>query len=476
MKYNIFLIFFFCNLSFIAFSQEQIGLRTENYSGVNSIFLNPANNLTTPLQWDINFGAVGQFVDNNFGSFRNASVGDLLNVREDNLFLATDFPSDQQFPAGAVVFDFAPIGKDKFGSVITTITGPSFMLNFEKHSFGFFTNFRVAGGGHKIPAVFGYYDYKNILPGNQYSVSPSSIAGMNWSEIGFNYLYKATTNNGQIGIGFNVKYLQGYESFFVKNNVNLPITKLERDVLDFENGANINFGFTTSSVDAEAVNLQKNGTGFGGDVGVTFATDNYLDGDGFKLGLSILDIGKINFEKNTEFHQVDIDEPFIFNPRNLENVTSLREGLSALDRELFNDTISTFLGNGFELGLPTALSLQGDLAIQENFYINATLVQRITGRAASVERGNLLAITPRYESRWIAAFLPVSLYNYEHLQIGTAIRLAFLTIGTENLGSFFGKKSLTGTDFYAAIKINPFRLGWNGGGGRKSKAVKCYEF
>jgi len=62
------------------------------------------------------------------------------------------------------------------------------------------------------------------------------------------------------------------------------------------------------------------------------------------------------------------------------------------------------------------------------------------------------------------------------LQIGAAVRLAFLTLGSENLGSFLGRKSLTGTDFYAAIKINPFRLGWKGGGGRKGKEVKCYQF
>ena len=118
------------------------------------------------------------------------------------------------------------------------------------------------------------------------------------------------------------------------------------------------------------------------------------------------------------------------------------------------------------------------MAIRENVYINATLVQRIPIGDISVERGNLFALTPRYESRWISAFLPVSVYNWQQVQVGTAVRLAFLTFGTENIGSFLGSKSLTGADFYAAIKINPFQMGWkNGGGGnRKSKSVKCYEF
>ena len=116
------------------------------------------------------------------------------------------------------------------------------------------------------------------------------------------------------------------------------------------------------------------------------------------------------------------------------------------------------------------------MAIRENLYVNATLIQRTPIGTNTIERGNLFALTPRYESRWISAFLPVSIYNWQNFQIGTAIRLAFLTIGTENIGSFFGQKNLTGTDFYAAIRINPYKLGWKNGGGKKGKAVKCYEF
>ncbi len=476
MKYAHFLILLFCSFSLLSIAQEQLGLRTENYSGINSVFANPANNLTTPFQWDVNLGAVGGFVDNTIGGYRDASVSDVLN-NVDRLFLATDFPSDQEFPADATVFDFAPLGKDKFASAVTIVTGPAIMLNFEKHSFGVFTNFRAVVSGHKIPAVLGYYDYESIRPGDNYSVFPSNVGGMAWGEIGINYLYKGEANNGQIGIGFNLKYLQGFESFFVKNNTNLNITKLERDVLNFENGANINVGFTATSIDEEAVNLQQNGTGFGLDIGLTFAALDYQDGAGIKLGVSILDIGKIKFTKNTEAHTIDIGNPFSFDPKNLRDVTNFRDGLDQLNEELFGTTGVSLTGDTYEMWLPSAFSLQADLAIRENIYVNATVVQRIPIGEISVERGNLFALTPRYESRWVSAFLPVSVYNWQHFQVGAAARLAFLTFGTENLGSFFGNKSLTGTDFYMAIKINPFRMGWkNGGGGRKSKAVQCYEF
>jgi len=475
MKYTPFFSFLLCCCSFFSYGQEQLGLRTENYAGVNSIFLNPANNLTSPFQWDVNLVAGGVFIDNNFGGFRNTSIGNLLNARAD-IFLATDFPNDQQFPTDAVVFDFSNIGDNKFATISSIVNGPAFMLNFEKHSFGLFANFRVAAGGQNIPAVLGYYDYQSVISGEDYSLFPSSIAGMAWSELGLNYLYKAELANGNIGIGFNLKYLQGYESFFLENNRDIQVTKMDLDSLTFQNGADISFGFTSSSIDEEAANLQENGTGFGLDIGLTYASSNYNDGYGIKLGLSILDIGKIKFDKNTENHRININQPFNFNPRNLEDVTDFRDGLAQLNEELFSDTTTTFINNSYDISLPTAISLQADVAIQENIYINATLMQRLPLGENAIERGNLFALTPRYESRWISAFLPISVYNWEHFQVGTAVRLAFLTIGTENIGSFFGQKNLTGTDFYAAIKINPFKLGWQNGGGKKGKAMKCYEF
>lgn len=475
MKYNKLLILVFCSLTWICSAQEQLGLRTENYSGINSILLNPANNLTSPFQWDINLAGGGVFVDNNFGGFGNASISDLRNARAKDILLATDFPSDQQFPGSAVVFDFEEPGRKKFGLGLTSVMGPAFMLNFEQHTFGIFTNFRAIGGGHQIPAVFGYYDYRNITANQDYGVPPSNVSGMAWTELGLNYAFKAETTNGKVGIGFNIRYLQGYESFFIKNNTNLRITKLQRDSLNFQNGADIDFGFTTSSLDEEDVNLQRNGTGFGVDLGLTFATPEYQDGYGLKLGLSVLDIGKIKFDNQTEMHRIDINDAFSFDPRQLDDVTDFRDGLAQLETELFMDTTTTFSGTTYDMWLPGALSLQADVGIRENIYVNATLVQRLSMGEINVQRGNLFALTPRFESRWVSAFLPVSIYNWQHVKIGTAIRLAFFTFGTEDLGSFFGKKNLTGTDFYAGIKINPFRLGWKGGGG-KGKEMKCYQF
>jgi len=464
--------FLSCLLLLNCHGQELLGLATENYSGINSIFLNPANNLTTTLNWDINLIASGQFFDNNIGGFKNSALPELIK-RNNDFYLATDFNSDQEFPNGSIVFDFNQPGNKKFIYNSSHILGPSFMVNLEKHSFGVFTGFRALVSGHQIPAVLGYYDYKNILVSSDYNVGPAIISGMAWGEIGVNYLYKAKTNIGLLGIAINLKYLQGYESFFIHNNSLLNNTRLDRDVISFNRGADIEFGFTTSSIDREALHLRKNGNGFGLDIGTTVASPDYPQGSGYKLGLSLIDLGKIRFNKLTEVHKIDIDNSFLFNPRNLDDVSSFRDGLNQLNEELFNGTRSTLSGDNYTLWLPGALCLQADFAIRENLFLNTTLLHRIAFNRKSASRGHLLAITPRFESRWITGFIPVSIFNYRHAKIGAAIRLGFLTLGSEDLLSFFSQRNLNSSDAYIALKLNPLNLGWEK---RSRKNIECYEF
>jgi hypothetical protein len=71
-----------------------------------------------------------------------------------------------------------------------------------------------------------------------------------------------------------------------------------------------------------------------------------------------------------------------------------------------------------------------------------------------VRRPAQIAVTPRYETDWFEAMLPLSLYEYRLPRIGAAVRLGFLTIGTERLGTLFGVADINGMDVYASVKFN----------------------
>ena len=98
-----------------------------------------------------------------------------------------------------------------------------------------------------------------------------------------------------------------------------------------------------------------------------------------------------------------------------------------------------------------------------------------------------MAVVPRFEHRWVSFSLPVVLNDWQSLRVGAAARLGWLYLGSDNLGSFFKKQKLTGTDFYIGLKINAFSLNFNKGnsltresnpyrGRRKMGKIKCYSF
>ena len=71
-----------------------------------------------------------------------------------------------------------------------------------------------------------------------------------------------------------------------------------------------------------------------------------------------------------------------------------------------------------------------------------------------VERTNLLAVSARYETRFIGLGLPISLVNYSNPQIGLALRLFNFSVGSDNILPFFIEhEELLAANFYFSIKF-----------------------
>ncbi len=474
---NSILVFFGILISFHISAQEQLGLRIENYSGINGVLLNPTHNLTSPFAWDVNLIAVGQFVDNNFGYVNTTRLIELAKNAE-NIEPAGDLNEDQQPSQDALVFDFYDNNKKKFLTATTNIMGPSFMVNLNSgHTFGLFTNGRVAVSAQSIPGNLNYYEFNRTSFFEYIEADPFTIASMVWSELGLNYAYRGTTVDGSFGIGANVKFLNGYEAFVVKNNQTTSFAQFPGDSLHFT-GANFDYAFTNSNTSGEDFNRQKNGAGVAFDLGAMFTIDSGDNTYLWKFGAALLDIGRIKFTKNAQRHRIITDSLFTLSSTAFENADDVMELTNTLSIQSLGDSLASSSANQFSVWLPTALSLQADYTINPLFRVNATLIQRIPIGEFAIKRGNLLAITPRFEHRWLGAALPISLYNWQQLNLGLSLRLAFLTIGTENLGSIINRSDFTGTDFYVALKINPFKLNIGGGigGGGGKKGIKCYDF
>ena len=467
-------------------SQEAIGLRQSNYGGIHSSLLNPASNVRAPIRWDINIVAGGLFVENNYAYFEKASLITLLKKRNDIEF-ANSTSDEVTSSSSSLKYNFFDDGRKKQAYFSSFVMGPSVSVHVRDQSFGLYFSARTAGSANRISSVLGYYRVTELEDGETFTVNPFKSAEMSWGEVGINYGRMVYENSRHsISAGVNFKYLMGFDAVFFQNHSPVNITK-NGDNLDFENG-NAGFGLASGisyENDDASYQFQKNGNGAAVDLGAVFkikkdefSPDKYI----WKFGVSLLDFGKISFKKNTQAHQVVTSDSFrIFHPA-YQNLSSEDEFFQYTSNESLDNPFASYSNNRFSLWMPAGISLQAELAVLNDLYVNATLVRRLRFKKAGVERENIISITPRFERRWFEVYLPVVLYNDRDLRFGTAFRLGFFTIGTDNLPSLIIPSKFSGTDIYFALKINPFKknkkLRSGGKGSGKSKnhsgGLNCY--
>jgi len=478
--FSFFLLFIISNANL--FAQEQLGLRVDNFSGVNGVVLNPAANLTSPFRFDINLASAGFFIDNTYGHIRKTHLFHFIKNSQDpnNLINAVYSSNDVAREDSWLLFDYFDNDKLKYASASMHLLGPSFSIKLNNgYSFSFISALRGAGSTHHLPANAAFYHIDRTPFGEAIDIAPINAAGMVWSEFGINFAPAFYTYNGKLSFGITAKYLTGYEGAFVETPRNLQITQFPGDSLLLENGL-INFGFTDSNTNTDFdPAIRNNGQGFSFDVGAVMTIEGDQESYIWRLGVSILDIGKINFSKNAQLHQVEQPNDLTLGILPLDNYNGFADFSdysNLFSANTLGDSLASRTGNSFSIGLPSALSLQADYQFYPNFFVNTTWVQRLKFNAQTIGRDNIFAITPRYSSRWISASLSLLLRNYQQVRTGFSIRLAWLVIGSDNLGSWIGKSTFTGTDIFLGLKVNPFRTGpWNSSGGG-GKGVKCYDF
>ena len=160
MRYLTLLFCFFAVFS--THAQEQLGLRTDNYSGIHGSLLNPSHNVTSLFRWDLNLVSAGVSAQTNYGFVKNSNVFHAIQ-NSDNLILAQDLENPNAPNSNNLVADFNSNKKLKYGSVIANAMGPSLMIKLKNgHSFGFFTNVRSAVSTHDIPHVLNYTTFLKL--------------------------------------------------------------------------------------------------------------------------------------------------------------------------------------------------------------------------------------------------------------------------------------------------------------------------
>ncbi len=447
-------------------AQEMLGLTMGNYAGSLSALSNPGNINQSKIFFDIHLVSAGLFARNNFAYIpkKDATIYDLL------------FKSSDQLPVyGKDKNNFTYYDNQdlKFAQVNLRLQGPSAMFYMDRYGFAISTAVRFFTSGNRIPweiPVVSYegLDYKPLhnIRFTDFSFDAGSSA---WFELGFTFAYDLIKyNRTQLTAGITVKPLFGL------GGINGTISNGDYIILD---DSTVNF----MNVDADlayafpvdynnntfGVSPTVKGSGLGIDMGIVYSKkrndiikhyhvrpcekpyDEYV----YRIGLSILDIGRVKYKYNAQLHEFE-DVSAYWPSIDTLGFHSMNSFIGDLSNIFYGTRDGSFRGNSFNIGLPTAISLQADFYLIKNLYLNAFWIHPVKLYKYTLKRNAVVAISPRFETKWFEVSVPVSLYNYKYTRVGLAIRFLYFTIGTERLGTYLGMSDLNGMDIYSSIKIN----------------------
>jgi hypothetical protein len=258
-----------------------------------------------------------------------------------------------------------------------------------------------------------------------------------------------SNGDNELKAGISLNYMQGTAAAYFKN------THINYKIVDTTNIIFTNSSIDYGRTDINTYNKLNNGHGFGTDIGFTYVhlnpqKNNYL----YRIGLSLIDLGSINFNRNAASYHLQADSANFQNwhQSKFANNTQLDQTLSAV---FYNgDSSKSLTSDHFKMGLPAAISLQADWNVCENYFVNMTIIKGFGhGDRQGVIRPDVYSLTPRYETKWVEVSVPFSVLYYGHLQprMGVAVRYRYFFIGGDAPGSLLKLNNLEGVDFYAGL-------------------------
>ena len=325
--------------------------------------------------------------------------------------------------------------------------------------------------------------------------------GTTWFELYGTYARTVINNGGRVlNGGITVKINRAVAGEIVNAN-ELSYTPSGSGYL--VNAGNVQYGYSanfdkikssnTSSQNAKLF-LQNTYASISVDMGLEYILlENDEDADGgeyayrTKIGISMMDVGRNKYRFGRNSRYAASVKPGVTDTV-LENKFS---NLGSFDD--FNDSlasiVNTFSQNSgpFNIYQPTRLIVNVDQHIADNFFVNAELtfsvLSLVPKKLPYVKDMNLLAVTPRWETRLLGAYLPVLLNTKNQLWVGGAIKAGPLLLGTHNLANLFSKNKSANGGFYLALT---FRPGKNHDGesnnsadrqsGKSKRSIQCPKF
>jgi len=476
MKLNKFTLLFVLLFAYIAnnYAQQFIGLGSGNYSGVTGLTLNPSSIADSRHKFDINLFSISSYFDNN-----------LVDIKRDAFYRGLFFKSPYNNDYGAVRRDLLTLQDASSTARVNGLfntrvqaplslmitTGPKSAIGLNIQSRVGFQTFGMARNTAQLiyealdnPALQGRFEDNSGLETNY----------LRWQEVGLTYA-RVLHNSGPhfLKVGITGKWLMGQASALIQSNdlqANFNSSQelsLQSPRIRYYRSEQADMdGFDTQSFFKDIEDHQ-----FGWDAGFTyefrgnFKKYKYIGVDSslrerrdlnkytFRLAAAIMDGGRFTFDKQpfTNDHSAN------FSNWNFGNVRA--GNFSDFDTAYANQVqYRNDSKNNFTVATPAALSANFDLRIHKGFYLNAAVYTPLTSLYEDVDVRlrpvEWFAITPRFESRVLGIYLPVTRTSlHERTDVGLTLRMGPVFLGSNNIGSYLFNKQLPSVDVHAGFKI-----------------------
>lgn len=469
-------------------AQQLLGISGSNYAGTNSVYNNPANIADSRHKVYVNLVANDIFMANNYVGYNAPfSIFELL----------TNSAAQEYRNRNNVIifknayYDINSDGEPFHLNILNDLRGPSFLYTINsKRSIGLLSRVRTIVNFTGVPLPLANLIRLGtdtlLLKNQDFSVSNTVLNVNSYAEFGISYGQVLKDEDEEfIKVGITLKRVAGIY------NANINIEEANYDIINDPSEPRkqilnlsrlkATYGNTTEDAFKNTkpglswiFGNQSAGSGWGIDLGIVYEyrseirkysyrqkgvqkLDPSKNKYQYRIGVSILDIGGINY--NNPFYvrnwEVDINNKN-FKSDDVRDVKGLDDAFKRINQVVgLRDDQSA---SKFSVGLPTAFQVNSDYHIKDNFYVNSLWVQGLRGNNSRVmQMPSSLSVTPRWEGKWIEVGVSLALLDdYNSLTFGIGARLGPLFFGTDNLGSIFNISRPRGTDLYFGLSMPIF--------------------
>lgn len=451
-----------CNQSI---AQNYHAVNGSSLAGSITVHNNPASILSAPYRWDVTlFGTQVKSATNAF-TIHNYSL------------LSSPANSRYSIDAG----DYARKADLNFN---TNLLNARFAINRNK---AIALGMNARGYARVRTSGFNFIDTLEDI-NNFFIINPTvssykaDVVSSSWIEIYASYSQTIWDDTrGRLNAGVTLKAMRGISGGYAKlQNVQISTVSEPGGGLGYQIASgDLAYGYSANydkyideSLGKQSfMNFLTNTEGgLSMDIGVEYLVKTqavntfYDEDDGYyeyewKIGLSLLDIGRNQFKHGRESARA-------INPRNTVTADTLQQKFETVqDFAGFNDSLATIVNNysslafspKFIINNPTRLVLNVDRYLFNDFYLNGEVSFNLSSLAGKknwyVRELNFLTVTPRWETRRWGAYLPIQYNSAGKFWIGGAFKAGPVLLGIHNLSNLFLKNNMQNGGGYLAIII-----------------------